>query len=135
MKENLIKILLTVLFTVIYFFLQQKLSIIFLLLWIEILVSFGKSIVVALISMLIIIMFFFYFGYLSRNFLAKLNKILLGVLMSIILIYFLYNIFYQENQFIPGTEEFNITWVILHISYIIGLFGDKKIIIKFKKFK
>ena len=58
MKENLIKILLTVLFTVIYFFLQQKLSIIFLLLWIEILVSFGKSIVVALISMLIIIMFF-----------------------------------------------------------------------------
>ena len=94
MKENLIKILLTVLFTVIYFFLQQKLSIIFLLLWVGILVSFGKSIVVALISMLIIIMFFFYFGYLSRNFLVKLNKILLGVLMSIILIYFLYNIFY-----------------------------------------
>ena len=125
MKENLIKILLTVLFTVIYFFLQQKLSIIFLLLWIEILVSFGKSIVVALISMLIIIMFFFYFGYLSRNFLVKLNKILLGVLMSIILIYFLYNIFYQENQFIPVTEEFNITCVILHISYTIGLFGDK----------
>ena len=125
MKENLIKILLTVLFTVIYFFLQQKLSIIFLLLWIEILVSFGKSIVVALISMLIIIMFFFYFGYLSRNFLVKLNKILLGVLMSIILIYFLYNIFYQENQFIPGTEEFNITYIILHISYAIGLFGDK----------
>ena len=58
MKENLIKILLTVLFTVIYFFLQQKLSIIFLLLWIGILVSFGKSIAVALISMLIIIMFF-----------------------------------------------------------------------------
>ena len=132
MKENLIKILLTVLFTVIYFFLQQKLSIIFLLLWIGILVSFGKSIVVALISMLIIIMFFFYFGYLSRNFLAKLNKILLGVLMSIILIYFLYNIFYQENQFIPGIEEFNITRVILHISYTIGLFGDKKIIIKHK---
>lgn len=130
MKENLIKILLTVLFTVIYFFLQQKLSIIFLLLWIEILVSFGKSIVVALISMLIIIMFFFYFGYLSRNFLVKLNKILLGVLMSIILIYFLYNIFYQENQFIPGIEEFNITYIILHISYTIGLFGDKKIIIK-----
>ena len=114
MKENLIKILLTVLFTVIYFFLQQKLSIIFLLLWVGILVSFGKSIVVALISMLIIIMFFFYFGYLSRNFLVKLNKILLGVLMSIILIYFLYNIFYQENQFIPVTEEFNITCVILH---------------------
>ena len=130
MKENLIKILLTVLFTVIYFFLQQKLSIIFLLLWIEILVSFGKSIVVALISMLIIIMFFFYFGYLSRNFLVKLNKILLGVLMSIILIYFLYNIFYQENQFIPGIEEFNITYIILHISYTIGLFLDKKIIIK-----
>ena len=42
MKENLIKILLTVLFTVIYFFLQQKLSIIFLLLWVGILVSFGK---------------------------------------------------------------------------------------------
>ena len=130
MKENLIKILLTVLFTVIYFFLQQKLSIIFLLLWIEILVSFGKSIVVALISMLIIIMFFFYFGYLSRNFLVKLNKILLSVLMSIILIYFLYNIFYQENQFIPGTGGFNITYVILHISYTIGLFFDKKIIIK-----
>ena len=130
MKENLIKILLTVLFTVIYFFLQQKLSIIFLLLWIEILVSFGKSIVVALISMLIIIMFFFYFGYLSRNFLVKLNKILLGVLMSIILIYFLYNIFYQENQFIPGIEEFNITYIILHISYTIGIFLDKKIIIK-----
>ena len=55
----------------------------------------------------------------------KLNKILLGVLMSIILIYFLYNIFYQENQFIPVTEEFNITCVILHISYTIGLFGDK----------
>lgn len=132
MKENLIKILLTVLFTVIYFFLQQKLSIIFLLLWIEILVSFGKSIVVALISILIIIMFFFYFGYLSRNFLVKLNKILLGVLMSIILIYFLYNIFYQENQFIPGIEEFNITYIILHISYTIGLFLDKKIIIKHK---
>ena len=132
MKENLIKILLTVLFTVIYFFLQQKLSIIFLLLWIEILVSFGKSIVVALISMLIIIMFFFYFGYLSRNFLVKLNKILLGVLMSIILIYFLYNIFYQENQCIPGIEEFNITYIILHISYTIGLFLDKKIIIKHK---
>ena len=135
MKENLIKILLTVLFTVIYFFLQQKLSIIFLLLWIGILVSFGKSIVVALISMLIIIMFFFYFGYLSRNFLVKLNKILLGVLMSIILIYFLYNIFYQENQFIPGIEAFNITYIILHISYTIGLFWDKKIIIKLKKSK
>ena len=130
MKENLIKISLTVLFTVIYFFLQQKLSIIFLLLWVEILVSFGKSIVVALISILIIIMFFFYFGYLSRNFLVKLNTILLGVLMSIILIYFLYNIFYQENQFIPGIETFNISYIILHISYTIGLFGDKKIIIK-----
>ena len=130
MKENLIKILLTVLFTVIYFFLQQKLSIIFLLLWVGILVSFGKSIVVALISMLIIIMFFFYFGYLSRNFLVKLNKILLSVLMSIILIYFLYNIFYQENQFITGTEEFDITCVILHISYTIWTIWDKKIIIK-----
>jgi len=75
-------------------------------------------------------MFFFYFGYRSRNFLVKLNKILLGVLMSIILIYFLYNIFYQENQFIPGTGGFNITYVILHISYTIGLFFDKKIIIK-----
>ena len=58
MKENLIKILLTVLFNVIYFFLQQKLSIIFLLLWIGIFTSFGKSIVAALILMLIIIMFF-----------------------------------------------------------------------------
>ena len=58
MKENLIKILLTVLFTVIYFFLQQKLSIIFLLLWIGILTSFGESIVAALISTLIIIIFF-----------------------------------------------------------------------------
>ena len=130
MKESLIKILLTVLFTIIYFFLQQKLSIIFLLLWIGIITSFGESIVVVLISTLIIIMFFFYFGYLSRNFLVKLNKILLGVLISIILIYFLYNIFYQENQFITGTEEFNIICVILHISYTIGLFWDKKIIIK-----
>ena len=58
MKENLIKILLTVLFTVIYFFLQQKLSIIFLLLWIGILTYFGESIVAALISTLIIIIFF-----------------------------------------------------------------------------
>lgn len=130
MKESLIKILLTVLFTIIYFFLQQKLSIIFLLLWIGILTSFGESIVAALISTLIIIMFFFYFGYLSRNFLVKLNKILLGVLISIILIYFLYNIFYQENQFITGTEEFDIICVISHISYTIGLFWDKKIIIK-----
>lgn len=58
MKEKLIKILLTVLFTIIYFFLQQKLSIIFLLLWIGILTSFGESIVAALISTLIIIIFF-----------------------------------------------------------------------------
>ena len=58
MKESLIKILLTVLFTIIYFFLQQKLSIIFLLLWIGILTSFGESIVAALISTLIIIIFF-----------------------------------------------------------------------------
>ena len=58
MKENLIKILLTVLFTIIYFLLQQKLSIIFLLLWIGILTYFGESIVAALISTLIIIIFF-----------------------------------------------------------------------------
>ena len=58
MKESLIKILLTVLFTIIYFFLQQKLSIIFLLLWIGILTYFGESIVAALISTLIIIIFF-----------------------------------------------------------------------------
>ena len=58
MKESLIKILLTVLFTIIYLFLQQKLSIIFLLLWIGILTSFGESIVAALISTLIIIIFF-----------------------------------------------------------------------------
>lgn len=57
MKESLIKILLTVLFTIIYFFLQQKLSIIFLLLWIGILTYFGESIVAALISTLIIIIF------------------------------------------------------------------------------
>ena len=58
MKESLIKILLTVLFTIIYLFLQQKLSIIFLLLWIGILTYFGESIVAALISTLIIIIFF-----------------------------------------------------------------------------
>ena len=52
--------------------------------------------------------------------------------MSIVLIYFLYNIFYQENQFILGTEEFNISCIILHISYTIELFWDKKIIIKHK---
>ena len=155
--------LVLVLFTVIYFFFQKTIyPALAFLFWLIFGISFSAiifnsltllnipewltiffNISFSVITLIIVLGFIFYLGYfLCSEFLKKMNKTLLGSVMMVILIYFLYKIFTvgDQNSIIDALidEKKYIFCTIFHISYIMGAFHSdkvKKILdrIKFKR--
>jgi len=155
--------LVLVLFTVIYFFFQKTIyPALAFLFWLIFGISFSAiifnsltllnipewltiffNISFSVITLIIVLGFIFYLGYfLCSEFLKKMNKTLLGSVMMVILIYFLYKIFTEPNEdttmFAPTQREIYIFCTVSHIFYTIGVFFSdkvKKILdrIKFKR--
>ena len=155
--------LVLVLFTVIYFFFQKTIyPALAFLFWLIFGISFSAiifnsltllnipewltiffNISFSVITLIIVLGFIFYLGYfLCSEFLKKMNKTLLGSVMMVILIYFLYKIFTEPNEdttmFAPTQREIYIFCTASHISYTVGVFFSdkvKKILdrIKFKR--
>ena len=147
------------LFTMIYFLIQNIIyPLLGLLFWFSFMLIFG-GIVDALgilkvkgseviftyifycICLAILFGFMYYLGYLCKEFLGKINKIGLNIVMIVILIYFLYKaVVGDQNSIINALidEKKYILCTISHVSYIIGAFYSdkvKKILdrIKFKR--
>ena len=147
------------LFTMIYFLIQNIIyPLLGLLFWFSFMLIFG-GIVDALgilkvkgseviftyifycICFAILFGFMYYLGYLCKEFLGKINKIGLNIVMIVILIYFLYKaVVGDQNSIINALidEKKYILCTISHVSYIIGAFYSdkvKKILdkIKFKR--
>ena len=147
------------LFTIIYFLIQNIIyPLLGLLFWFSFMLIFG-GIVDALgilkvkgseviftyifycICLAILFGFMYYLGYLCKEFLGKINKIGLNIVMIVILIYFLYKtVAGDQNSIIDALidEKKYIFCTILYISYIMGAFHSdkvKKILdrIKFKR--
>ena len=147
------------LFTIIYFLIQNIIyPLLGLLFWFSFMLIFG-GIVDALgilkvkgseviftyifycICLAILFGFMYYLGYLCKEFLGKINKIGLNIVMIVILIYFLYKaVVGDQNSIINALidEKKYILCTISHVSYIIGAFYSdkvKKILdkIKFKR--
>lgn len=102
-------------------------------------ISYGNTIEILVIPSIIALAFVYYFGYLSKDFFQKINKLFISGVMIIILFYFIYKIF-NNNEFEAGQTILYIFCTISHISYTIGAFySDKlnKILdrIKFKRKK
>ena len=155
--------LVLVLFTMIYFFFQKTIyPALAFLFWLIFGISFSAiifnsltllnipewltiffNISFSVITLIIVLGFIFYLGYfLCSEFLKKVNKTLLGSVMMVILIYFLYKIFTEPNEdttmFAPTQREIYIFCTVSHIFYTIGVFFSdkvKKILdrIKFKR--
>ncbi|WP_455036413.1 MerT protein [Leptotrichia massiliensis] len=155
--------LVLVLFTMIYFFFQKTIyPALAFLFWLIFGISFSAiifnsltllnipewltiffNISFSVITLIIVLGFIFYLGYfLCSEFLKKMNKTLLGSVMMVILIYFLYKIFTEPNEdttmFAPTQREIYIFCTVSHIFYTIGVFFSdkvKKILdrIKFKR--
>ena len=155
--------LVLVLFTVIYFFFQKTIyPALAFLFWLIFGISFSAiifnsltllnipewltiffNISFSVITLIIVLGFIFYLGYfLCSEFLKKMNKTLLGSVMMVILIYFLYKIYTEPNEdttmFAPTQREIYIFCTVSHIFYTIGVFFSdkvKKILdrIKFKR--
>ncbi len=126
-----------ILFAIIYIFLQKIISVSFLLFLIAFMSSYGNSIEILIIPLIIMLIFAYYFGYLSKSFLQKMNKLFVNGMMTVILIYFFCKIFIQ-TEFVAGRTEVYIFCTLSHISYIIGVFFSDKIkkilgSIKFKR--
>jgi len=147
------------LFTIIYFLVQNIIyPLLGLLFWFSFMLIFG-GIVDALgilkvkgseviftyifycICLAILFGFMYYLGYLCKEFLGKMNKKGLNIVMIVILIYFLYKaVVGDQNSIINALidEKKYIFCTISHVSYIIGAFYSdkvKKILdrIKFKR--
>ena len=147
------------LFTIIYFLVQNVIyPLLGLLFWFSFMLIFG-GIVDALgilkvkgseviftyifycICLAILFGFMYYLGYLCKEFLGKMNKKGLNIVMIVILIYFLYKaVVGDQNSIINALidEKKYIFCTISHVSYIIGEFYSdkvKKILdrIKFKR--
>ena len=147
------------LFTIIYFLVQNIIyPLLGLLFWFSFMLIFG-GIVDALgilkvkgseviftyifycICLAILFGFMYYLGYLCKEFLGKMNKKGLNIVMIVILIYFLYKaVVGDQNSIIDVLidEKKYIFCTIFHISYIMGAFHSdkvKKILdkIKFKR--
>ena len=148
-----------ILFTIIYFLVQNIIyPLLGLLFWFSFMLIFG-GIVDALgilkvkgseviftyifycICLAILFGFMYYLGYLCKEFLGKMNKKGLNIVMIVILIYFLYKaVVGDQNSIINALidEKKYILCTISHVSYIIGAFYSdkvKKILdkIKFKR--
>ena len=156
--------LVLVLFTVIYFFFQKTIyPILALLFWLifamplagaiinsleilnlpEIVINI-IGIVISGIALIIVLILVFYLGYLCSKFLKKMDKTVLGCVMTAILIYFLYKIFTETDEstamFAPKAQEIHIFCTASHIFYTVGVFFSdkvKKVLdrIKFKRKK
>ena len=136
------------LFTIIYFLIQNIIyPLLGLLFWFSFMLIFG-GIVDALgilkvkgseviftyifycICLAILFGFMYYLGYLCKEFLGKINKIGLNIVMIVILIYFLYKaVVGDQNSIINALidEKKYILCTISHVSYIIGAFYSDKV--------
>ena len=136
------------LFTMIYFLIQNIIyPLLGLLFWFSFMLIFG-GIVDALgilkvkgseviftyifycICLAILFGFMYYLGYLCKEFLGKINKIGLNIVMIVILIYFLYKaVVGDQNSIINALidEKKYILCTISHVSYIIGAFYSDKV--------
>ena len=136
------------LFTIIYFLIQNIIyPLLGLLFWFSFMLIFG-GIVDALgilkvkgseviftyifycICLAILFGFMYYLGYLCKEFLGKINKIGLNIVMIVILIYFLYKaVVGDQNSIINALidEKKYILCTISHVSYIIGAFHSDKV--------
>ena len=154
-----------VLFTVIYFFFQKTIyPALAFLFWLIFGISFSAilfnsltflnlpewltiffNISFSVIALIIVLGFIFYLGYfLCSEFLKKMNKAVLGSVMTAILIYFLYKVFTETDEstamFAPTAQEIHIFCTASHIFYTVGVFFSdkvKKVLdrIKFKRKK
>ena len=137
-----------ILFTIIYFLVQNIIyPLLGLLFWFSFMLIFG-GIVDALgilkvkgseviftyifycICLAILFGFMYYLGYLCKEFLGKINKIGLNIVMIVILIYFLYKaVVGDQNSIINALidEKKYILCTISHVSYIIGAFYSDKV--------
>ncbi|MDO4639676.1 MAG: hypothetical protein Q4A77_07465 [Leptotrichia hongkongensis] len=81
--------LVLVLFTIIYIFLQKIISAAFFLFLMAFMISYGNTIEILMIPLIIALAFVYYFGYLSKDFFQKINKLFISGVMIIILLYFI----------------------------------------------
>ena len=147
------------LFTIIYFLVQNIIyPLLGLLFWFSFMLIFGGIVdalgilkvkgseviftyILYCICLAILFGFMYYLGYLCKEFLGKMNKKGLNIVMIVILIYFLYKaVVGDQNSIINALidEKKYIFCTISHVSYIIGAFYSdkvKKILdrIKFKR--
>ena len=156
--------LVLVLFTVIYFFFQKTIyPALAFLFWLIFGISFSAiifnsltllnipewltiffNISFSVIALITVLMLVFYLGYLCSKFLKKMDKTILGCVMTAILIYFLYKVFTETDEstamFAPKAQEIHIFCTASHIFYTVGVFFSdkvKKVLdrIKFKRKK
>ena len=143
--------LVLVLFTVIYFFFQKTIyPALALLFWLVFAMPLAGIIINALeflhlpqvamttiavvisgIALIMFLMLVFYLGYLCSKFLKKMNKAVLGSVMTAILIYFLYKVFTETDEnttmFSPSAREIHIFCTASHIFYTVGVFFSNKV--------
>jgi len=137
-----------ILFTIIYFLVQNIIyPLLGLLIWFSFMLIFG-GIVDALgilkvkgseviftyifycICLAILFGFMYYLGYLCKEFLGKMNKKGLNIVMIVILIYFLYKaVVGDQNSIIDVLidDKKYIFCIMSHILFIIGAFHSEKV--------
>ena len=143
--------LVLVLFTVIYFFFQKTIyPALALLFWLIFSMPLAGIVINALeflhlpqmamttiavvisgIALIMVLILVFYLGYLCNKFLKKMNKAVLGSVMTAILIYFLYKVFTETDEstamFAPTAREIYIFCTASHIFYTVGVFFSDKV--------
>ena len=139
-----------ILFSIIYFFFQQRIyPALAFLFWLVFMGALGGiafniltflnlsnwiniiGIILSGIALIMALGFIFYLGYFCSGFLKKINKTMLGSVMIAILIYFLYKIFTETDEnttmFSPSLRESHIFSATSHIFYTIGVFFSNKV--------
>ena len=143
--------LVLVLFTVIYFFFQKTIyPALALLFWLVFAMSSAGiilntleflhlpqvamttiAVVISGIALIMVLILVFYLGYLCSKFLKKMDKTVLGSVMTAILIYFLYKVFTKTDEstamFAPTAREIHIFCTASHIFYTVGVFFSDKV--------
>ena len=143
--------LVLVLFTVIYFFFQKTIyPALALLFWLVFAMSSAGiilntleflhlpqvamttiAVVISGIALIMVLIVVFGLGYLCSKFLKKMDKTVLGCVMTAILIYFLYKVFTETDEstamFAPTAREIHIFCITSHIFYTVGVFFSDKV--------
>ena len=87
--------------------------------------------VISGIALIMALMLVFYLGYSCSKFLKKMDKTILGCVMTAILIYFLYKVFTETDEstamFAPTAREIHIFCTASHIFYTVGVFFSDKV--------